>query len=67
MPDKRPDSEKIEAALRNAGGPLTIDEICRAAWGRVGERERSSVRVNIHRLDARGLIEKSAAKYAIKE
>jgi Fe2+ or Zn2+ uptake regulation protein len=61
-----PESEKIEAALRDAGEPLTVDDICRRVWKRVGERERNLVRVNLHRLDERGRIQRFALRYKLK-
>ncbi|WP_293365034.1 hypothetical protein [Phenylobacterium sp.] len=45
---------------------MTIDELCKVALGRVGARERNLVRVNLHRLDERGLLTKYAARYAIE-
>ena len=60
------DAAKILATLNGSDQPLTIDEICRAIWGRAGERERNLVMVNIHRLDKKGLIEKFAARYGMK-
>ena len=60
-------AEQIEQALAKAKRPVNIDEICRAAFGRVGERERNLVRVNLHRLDAAGKIVKHAQAYELKE
>ena len=60
------DAAKILATLNGSDQPLTIYEICRAIWGRAGERERNLVMVNIHRLDKKGLIEKFAARYGMK-
>ncbi len=65
-PSESSDAKKIEAALRESAEPLTIDEICKAALGRIGERERNLVRVNLHRLDERGVVQRYAARYGIK-
>ena len=59
-------AKRIERALHTAAGPLTVDELCKAALGKVGARERNVVRVNLVRLDDRGLIRKIAAKFEIK-
>ena len=59
-------SERIETALRAAKKPLTIEQICAVALGRVGARERNLVLVNLHRLDARGLLVKYPQTYAIE-
>ena len=56
---------KIEAAMLASDEPLTIDQICKAALGRVGARERALVRVNLHRLDQRGILTKHAARYSL--
>jgi chromosome segregation and condensation protein ScpB len=63
-----PDSaaERIEAVLRAAEAPLSIDEICDAAFERRGARERNIVRVTMHRLDARGLLQKHPRTYSLK-
>jgi hypothetical protein len=58
--------EKIEAALANAGGPLSLDQICQEAFGRVTEEFRSKVRVNLHRLDAAGRLAKYRRAYELK-
>ena len=50
-----------------ARGPLTIDEICRAVFHRVDARARGTVRVNLHRLDRRGLLVKHPAALATFE
>lgn len=60
-------ADKIEAALRASPEPMTIDELCMSALGRVGSRERNLVRVNLHRLDERGVLTKHAARYAIAD
>lgn len=60
------DAGKVEAALVAATGAMTVDEICRAAWGRVGERERNLVRVTLHRMDERGVLVKHARRYELK-
>lgn len=57
-------ASRIEAALRVR--PMTIDELCKEALGRVGTRERNLVRVNLHRLDERGLLTKRDAVYVIR-
>ena len=62
--DALTDAEKIEAALRGAAHPLTIDSICLAAFGRVDERGRNTVRVNLHRLDGRGILIKHQQRYS---
>ncbi len=59
-------ADRIEAALRASDEPMTIDDLCRAALGRIGARERNLVRVNLHRLDQRGLIAKHAARYSLR-
>ena len=59
------DAEKIEAALRGAAQPLTIDSICLTAFGRVDERGRNTVRVNLHRLDGRGILIKHQQRYSL--
>jgi len=59
-------AEKIEQALSTAARPINIDQICRAAFGRVDERGRNNVRVVLHRLDHEGRIVKHAQSYALK-
>jgi len=59
-------ADRIETALRKAREPLTIDAICKAALGRIDERGRNVVRVNLHRLDVRGLLVKYPQAYAIR-
>lgn len=59
------DVEKIEAALRIATQPLTIDSICLAAFGCADERGRNTVRVNLHRLDGRGILVKHQQRYSL--
>ena len=64
---KAPASEAIEAALRAATGPMSILEICKSAFGRAGARERNLVLVNLHRLDARGILVKHPQTYEIRD
>ena len=59
-------ADRIETALRKAPEPLTIDAICKTALGRIDERGRNVVLVNLHRLDMRGLLVKYPQAYAIK-
>lgn len=59
-------SEKIEAALSAATEPLTLDQIVKAAFGRVTERGRSSARVHLHRLDEAGKLVRHPRKYELK-
>jgi hypothetical protein len=63
----KPVSEKIAAILDGADDYLTVDEICKAAFGRVGDRERGNVHLNLHRMGERGEIEKRAAGYRKKK
>jgi hypothetical protein len=59
-------SKRIEETLRAAPRPMTIDEICVAVFGRTGNhRDRSLVRQNLHRLDARGLLIGYPRTYAL--
>lgn len=58
-------ASKIEAALTEE--PVTLDELCKAVFGRVGARERNVVRVNLHRIDERGELEKLAMRYRRKK
>lgn len=67
MSAERPVSVMISGALQNAGGPLTVDEICQVVYGRVGDRERGTVMQNLHRLDLKGCIVKTPIKYAWRE
>lgn len=66
--DKEPivASQAIEEVLSKAKAPLSIEEICDLVWGRQGDRERGIVRVNLHRLDLRGVLEKHPMKYRLK-
>lgn len=57
-------SEKIAAILDRAEDYLTVEEICKAAFGRVGERERGNVHLTLHRMGEQ--IEKRAAGYRKK-
>jgi len=57
----------IENILREAECPLSVDEICSKLWKRIGNRERNLVRVNLHRLDERGLLTKHPMKYQFKK
>jgi hypothetical protein len=59
-------AERIEAVLRSAAAPLSIDEICDAAFEQRGARERNIVRVTLHRLDARGLLLRHPRTYSLK-
>lgn len=55
------EAEQVRAARESAADFLTVDQLCKAVFGRVGERERSKVYVAIHHLgDA---VEKRAAAY----
>lgn len=58
--------EKIEAALALAKEPLSLDQICKAAFGRITEDYRSRVRVNLHRLDEAGRLVKYPRKYELR-
>ena len=60
-------AEKIHKALAEAPQPISIDEICKRAFGCVDERGRNSVRVNLHRLDVDGKLIKYAQAYALKQ
>lgn len=60
------DAARIRAVLLEAARPLSIDEICAAAFPRSAPRKRNVVRVNLHRLDVRGLLVKHPQAYAIK-
>ena len=60
-------SDRIESALRKTPNPLTIDEICTIVFTRQTESERNIVRVNLHRLDSRGILVKHAQRYAIED
>ena len=59
------DAEKIESALKGSPQALTIDDICMAAVGRIDERGRNTVRVNLHRLDGRGVLVKHQQRYSL--
>jgi hypothetical protein len=68
LPGKPPDkSLLVESALRLAGKPLSIDEICLLAFERIDERDRNLVRVVLHRLDGRSELTKHAQTYEIKK
>lgn len=60
-------AEQIEQTLATAKRPLTIDEICRLVFGRVQERGRNIVRVNLHRLDERGRLIKHQQTYELRK
>lgn len=60
-------SEKVETAIARAPRPVSIDDICRTVFGRVDERGRNVVRVNLHRLDERGVLIKHAQTYELKK
>jgi hypothetical protein len=60
-------SEEVVEVLRRSEKPLSIDQICKAVFGRIGDRERGLVRVNLHRLDSRGVLTKHPQTYSIKE
>lgn len=60
-------ASQIENILRDAESPLSVDEICAQIWKRIGNRERGIVRVNLHRLDERGLLVKLPMKYQFKK
>lgn len=57
-------ADKVRAALAAATDFLTVDQLCKAALGRVGARERAAVSVAIHRLGDE--VEKRAAGYRRK-
>ena len=57
----------IEQALATATRPINIDEICRAAFGRIDERGRNNVRVALHRLDQAGRLVKHAQTYELRK
>lgn len=59
------DAEKIESALKGSSQALTIDDICIAAFGRLDGRGRNTVRVNLHRLDGRGVLVKHQQRYSL--
>ncbi len=59
-------SEEIIDILRQAKEPLSIDQLCKALFGRTGDRERSLVRVNLHRLDTEGKLIKHPRRYELK-
>ena len=58
-------SEEIVEILRRSGEPLSIDQLCKAVFGRTGDRERSFMRVNLHRLDSKGLLIKYPQRYSL--
>lgn len=58
--------DKIEAVLKAAKEPLTLDQIVRAAFGHVTERARGSARVYLHRLDEAGRLVRHPRKYELK-
>lgn len=60
-------TEKIEQALATAARPVNIDQICRAAFGRIDDRGRNHVRVVLHRLDQAGKLVKHAQAYEMKK
>ena len=62
-----PRSEEVVEVLRRSKEPLSIDQICKAVYGRTGDRERNVVRVNLHRLDSKGVLIKHPQTYALKE
>ena len=68
MPDDAPEASiasKIEAAIKTKA--LTLDEICASVFGRnCNDRNRSTVRLHLHRLDARGALDKTPRKYKMK-
>lgn len=59
-------SEAIVRVLQKAGQALTVDEICTRVYGRLGDRERNTVRQNLSRLFERGNIEKIPMKFVWK-
>ena len=57
---------KVEAVLVAATAPLTLDEIVKAAFGRLTDRGRSSTRVYLHRLDEAGRLVRYPRRYELK-
>lgn len=57
-------SEKITKVLDEADDFLSVDDICRAVFRRVGDRERSNVYLVLHRMGDQ--IEKRPAGYRKK-
>lgn len=59
-------SEKIVLALEKAPAPMSVDELCKNVFGKIGQRERNVVHQNLHRLDEKGRIEKFAMRYRLR-
>ena len=60
-------AKRTEAALRAATGPLSLEQLAAAVFGRRGDfRDRAALQVILHRLDARGLLVKHPRTYSIK-
>lgn len=57
---------RIEGVLAAATEPLTLDEICLRVYGQITERNRSTVRTNLSRLDEIGRLVRHPRKYALK-
>lgn len=57
----------IAQAIMYAETPISLDEICQKVYGRVGDRERNTVRQNIFRLDEQGKVVKHPSTYSWKE
>jgi len=60
-----PRSEEVVEVLRRSKEPLSIDQLCKTIFGRTGDRERSFMRVNLHRLDAKGVLIKHPQRYSL--
>lgn len=59
---KEPATEAIKRAL-SGPEPVTVDEICQAVWGRVGDRERNQVYQLLHRLREKGELKTWERRY----
>ena len=59
-------SETVLSILQSALTPLSIDEICKRAYGRVDARLRNRVYVALHRLDEKGLIERFPMTFRLR-
>lgn len=58
-------SEEIIDVLRRSKEPLSVEQLCKAVFGRTGDRERGLVRVYLHRLDSQGKLVKYPRRYSL--
>lgn len=56
----------IEKALAETAAPLSVDEICKLVYKRIGARERNTVHQNLYRLEQKGRLEVIAKTYRLK-